>query len=332
MSEVLSFPRPSKSRSRSPQKDRRRRRGQRSCLQESRECSAPTLPTPPPEVYLVKRRARGRSAASPSLEFMRLMGLVGSATDYHATEWDCSIQDGELEVLLLESAHAYVEKLRRENENDGYILVDKIGDILGVPLDEVGQCDCLAHTKLRQTLPETESDDIKSLIRTGERLTADSGCDYALSLLRRLFVLMGMPSFKVGKSGTDFGVSYTLLCEKKTYCFRGHPDFVVHKEDIGAGRLLVATGEIQSTNNPAVPNSIYSVGSLLKNSDADAQRPILCLTIFKNKSAQLLVARLRPTDCSNGEIMGTVSLKYVVSPSPLDLRTLDGLKTLAARL
>ena len=50
---------------------------------------------------------------------------------------------------------------------------------------------------------------------------------------------MGMGRFKAERSGGDFGVSYLLMCDNKRYCFRGFPDFIIHKEDIGAGRILV---------------------------------------------------------------------------------------------
>ena len=57
---------------------------------------------------------------------------------------------------------------------------------------------------------------------------------------------------------------------------------------MGVGRTLVAMGEIQSTRNPSVQNSIYGVGSLLHN----GSRPVLCITIYKSESAQLSIARL----------------------------------------
>ena len=55
--------------------------------------------------------------------------------------------------------------------------------------------------------------------------------------------------------------------------------------------------------------------------------------MFETKCAQLLVARLTSRDdCGDDTIVGMVSLKFAVSPSPMDLKTLDGLKVLAARL
>ena len=110
------------------------------------------------------------------------------------------------------------------------------------------------------------------------------------------------------------GVSYTLLFEQKRYFLWGYPDFIVHKDDIGAGRIHVATGEI---NNPAVQNSIYAVGSLLETQ---------CSIV------QLSVARPRPVEHEDEAGVGTVSAKYVASLSPLDLRTTKGIKNLAIRL
>ena len=51
-------------------------------------------------------------------------------------------------------------------------------------------------------------------------LTADTGCNYACAILKILIEQMGMPEFKVERSGQDFCVSY-VLSEKKRYCFRG---------------------------------------------------------------------------------------------------------------
>ena len=138
---------------------------------------------------------------------------------------------------------------------------------------------------------------------------------------------MGMTSFRAERGGTDFAVSYVLLYNQTRYPFRGVPDFTVFKEDVGAGRILVTTGEIlQSTNRPAVQNSIYGVGSLLLN---EGKRPIL---LYKNKFAQLSVARLIPGLHEDPNVMGAVTLKFVVSPCPMDLRSVQGVKTLAARL
>ena len=108
--------------------------------------------------------------------------------------------------------------------------------------------------------------------------TVDTGCNYTVALLRRLFVLMRMPDFHAERSGEEFAVSYVLQFDGKKYPFRGYPDIIVHKDDVGAGGILAATGEIQSTNLPEVQNAIYSIGSLVRNK---GERPIICITIFK---------------------------------------------------
>ena len=66
---------------------------------------------------------------------------------------------------------------------------------------------------------------------------------------------------------------------------------------------------------------------LLKNT---TNWPILCLSIFKNKTAQLSVARLREDETveRHQNVVGAVTLRYVVSPSPMDLKTTKGIKDL----
>ena len=140
----------------------------------------------------------------------------------------------------------------------------------------------MAHEYLEQ---EDKTDDnktnLKTIIRGSSLLTMDSGANYACALLRRIFRAMGLSTLR---SGTEYGVSYTLKCGGSKYAFCGHPDFVVEKEDVGAGCILVATGEVQSTNAPHLQNSIYAIGSPLRD---DGKRPIPCLTIIKSKMAQL---------------------------------------------
>ena len=67
----------------------------------------------------------------------------------------------------------------------------------------------------------------------------------------------------------------------------------MHKDVFGAGHILVATGEIQSTNRPDVQNSIYGIGALL-NSECGADTPIVCITLFKKRSVTISVAKLTP--------------------------------------
>ena len=95
---------------------------------------------------------------------------------------------------------------------------------------------------------------------------------------------MDMESFKPSQMGRIREVSYTLLKNDRKYYFRGVPDYVVHRDGVGADRILVATGEIQSMNRADIQNSIYGVGELFT-----AGGPILCITIFKNKSATMSI-------------------------------------------
>ena len=76
----------------------------------------------------------------------------------------------------------------------------------------------------------------------------------------------------------------------------------------------MATGKIQSTNRPDVQNSICGVGSLLTNFEfGTVTGPIVCITLFKKKSATLSIARLTPEDVEGTgmqDVVGSVTLKY----------------------
>ena len=268
---------------------------------------------------------------------MKLMGLVdlGSEsitefTDFES-QWQCPVTDGVIERIRMASGHMFFQNLQKEGHNDGYVHMDNLPNVVGSEAQNVAQCDCYAHRFLLDSTSEAECEDMKTLIRSSQNLTAESGCEYACALLRLLFTHMKLLVFKPVRSGQDHEVSYVLLCEKKKYRFRGCPDFVVYKDDVGAGRILVATGEIQSTSNSAVQNAIYAVGSLLRNYEA---KPMLCITILKDKVAQLAVARLQESDFKHDDklVVGEVSLRYVSSPSPMDLKKKKGIMDLATRL
>ena len=191
------------------------------------------------------------------------------------------------------------------------------------------QYDCVAHQKLCDpTTSEPDLEDLKQLIGTPPILNQATGNSYAVALLRRLFKAMNLPTFRPAMTGSVAGVSYVLLCQQREYCFRGIPDFVMHKDVFGVGHILVATGEIQSTNRPDEQNSIYGIGTLLNSFECGADTPIVCITLFKKKSATLSVARLTPAVASN--VAGSVTLKYIVSPAPLYLENTASLKDFAA--
>ena len=70
---------------------------------------------------------------------------------------------------------------------------------------------------------------------------------------------MGLPHYRATETGRIEEVSYTLLKNNRKYCFRGVPDYVVVKDGVGADQILIATGEVQSTNLPAIHNSILEL-------------------------------------------------------------------------
>lgn len=267
---------------------------------------------------------------------MNLMGLTDEniPTETDGSDWSCPIPMEDLEVFCAASNHMFVRQLRCEGVADGFIHKEKFDKALDdILCDQYSQCDCVAHKKLSQNIPETDAEDIKQIIRTPPLLCQATGNNYAVALLQQLFKKMKLPMFRA-TSGSAGGVSYVLLCENIQYSFRGVPDYLVHKDLFGAGRVLVATGEIQSTSRPDIQNSIYGIGSLLNNLEfGDEAGPILCITMFKKKSATLSVAkRAPPKHAGLPEVVGTVSLKYLVSPSPMDLDTISGLKTFATRI
>ena len=172
---------------------------------------SPVQGTAPP-VYLLREKARGRAGAglhSNQVQFMQLMGLVdpGPAECEDVTEWECPLSEEEAQMFVTASRHLYFPNICREDENDGLLYDGRVSLAVGIPADQVPQCDCIAHERLKQQITENESDDLKSIIRSASLQTADAGCNYACALLRRLFVSMGNSKLR-----GDFGVSYTLLC------------------------------------------------------------------------------------------------------------------------
>ena len=137
---------------------------------------------------------------------------------------------------------------------------------------------------------------------------------------------MNVPEFKPYITGRIDKVSYTLFKNDVKYHFRGVPDFLIHKDGVGAARVLVAIGEAQSMNRPDVQNAIYSIGKRLSN-----KGPLLCVTLFKRKVATLSIARLTPSAAPDST-RGSVTLKYVVSLAPIDLTTTKGVMTFSTRL
>ena len=298
-------------------------------------------------MYLLNKKAHGRAGARLTGNqniFMNLMGLTDDCipTEVDGSDWPCPIPAEDLEIFAAAASHTFVKQLWQVGRADGYVHIGKFDELLDAFFSngECRQCDCVAHKKLLdRDIPEPDLEDIKQMIRTPPILCQATGNNYAVALLRQLFKAMNLSIFRPMSTGSVDGVSYVLLCEKTQYSFRGFPDYVVHNDLFGAGRILVATGEIQPTNRPDVQNSIYGVGSLLNNIEfGTVAGPIVCITLFKKKSATLSIARLRSTTPEEVEgtgmqdVVGSVTLKYVVSPSPMDLDTVTGLQNFAARL
>ena len=127
---------------------------------------------------------------------MRLMGLVdhhdhgrSPESEFSETEWECPISDEMTEVLMTTHRHRYFESIRREHQNDGLIFDETLDMAVGVAAEQVHQCDCVAHERLKlKELSDDERESLKIIIRSDSMLTADTGCGYACALLRILMV------------------------------------------------------------------------------------------------------------------------------------------------
>ena len=100
---------------------------------------------------------------------------------------------------------------------------------------------------------------------------------------------------------------------------------------------MVSTGEIQSTNRLDVQKSIYGIGALLNSLECGATAsPNMCITLFKKNSATLSVVRLQPVtpqevaSSIDQDVAGSVTLKYIVSLSPLYIDNTTSLKYFAS--
>ena len=185
-------------------------------------------------------------------------------------------------------------------------------------------CSCMAHQSLQLSSEIISRNSIKKLIRAPRRLNAVQGNDFTIGLLKLLFQFMQLDRFKPVETGRIEEVNYTLLKNGQKYNLHGIPDVAVYEELVGADRILVATGEIQSTNLAHVQNLIYGVGKLLDLKDHD--RPILCITILKSKQASLSMARY------SKETPHPVTVKFVQSPFQVCLTTSSGVKSFATRI
>ena len=165
---------------------------------------------------------------------------------------------------------------------------------VGRDATEPQQCQCLAHTALFDSdLSEDKWEDLKSLIRSPHMIhTLDEGNEFVIALLKRLIHLFGMLDIRVSPAGRGQGVSYVLLHKNKRYHFAGHPDFVMYKDNFGVQRIIICTGEVQSTSDPDTQNSIYAIGTMLPDRSDEDTTPVLCIMLFKGKYCTLALARL----------------------------------------
>ena len=299
----------------------------------------PALTGPGDILILSAEKAKGKAAARNYYNQTTFMQLFGLVDDCHQTEscseiWRCPISDMQAELLATAGSHIYMAGAHVEQKTDGYVHVNKVS-VASVAVSKPGvyMCDCKAHGFIANAdADQTCVENLKKLIRAPLELDLVTGNDFATGFLMILFHFMRMPQFKVSSTGRIEEVSYTLIKNGQKYPFRGIPDYLVHKDLAGADRVIVATGEVQSTNQADVQNSIYGIGKLLET--CCTGRPIICITLFKNKWACLSVARWckRAPEPTPNFVHGTVTLKYLQSPNPINLTSPEGVKTFSARL
>ena len=67
-------------------------------------------------------------------------------------EWECPLSEEEAEIFVTASRHLYFPNIRREDENDGLFYDGRLSLAVGIPADQVPQCDCIAHERLKQRM------------------------------------------------------------------------------------------------------------------------------------------------------------------------------------
>ena len=132
---------------------------------------------------------------------------------------------------------------------------------------------------------------------------------YAVTLLRQLFRAINLPTFRPMTTG---GV---LWCGTQEYCFRGIPEFVVHKH-------VQRRPHVGVYRCDPVHQSIYGIDALLTTFECDApDSSIVCITLFKKKSATLYVARVtQEVDSAVDNVAGSMTLKYIVLDNTTSLK------------
>ena len=257
--------------------------------------NSPPHPCAPDPVTLLNERAMGKAAAGNycnQLLFMQLFGLVdemGQLCESDGIWWKCPLSDQQATLLATAARHVFLAGAYTEGQTDGYVLEDDLSWASSViRTGESYMCSCVAHKVVtaRSTPFHQSVENIKMMIRAPLQVDAVTGNDYTVGLLREMFRFMDMPEFKPSQTGRIQEVSYTLIKNGCKHHFRGVPDYLVHKDKVAADRILVATGEVQSTNLPEMQHSIYGVGKLLETYDSG--RPILCISLFKHSVHSVL--------------------------------------------
>ena len=87
---------------------------------------------------------------------MRLMGLVDPGPTEcedvtSGVEWESPLSEEEAEIFVTASRHLYFPNIRREDENDGLLYDGRLSLAVGIPADQVPQCDCIAHERRHDT-------------------------------------------------------------------------------------------------------------------------------------------------------------------------------------
>lgn len=310
----------------SPSSEQELRRSKRTKPSSSRRQSNPV-------VYLLDKKAVGSAGTSkPETQekFLQIMGVVDEVT-FSEVEVDSPLTQEAANILAVANSHRYSRLLESIPNTDGLYLEEKLEGMMTMWKQNVyQQCNCVAHKELLlEGKPPIYKRHIRQLLRTSTPLQNDTGILFAVSFLELLLTHLGKSNFVAQRSGVQDGVSYVLLANEEEFMFRGYPDFAVRYEsETIANRILVVMGEIQSTRDPATQNAIYAIGNLMNTS----RNELLVLTILKSKSASTSVVRLNNGPSSPANVLGVVSLKFFVSPHPVDLTQPKGVADLAYRL
>ena len=192
------------------------------------------------------------------------------------------------------------------------------------------ECECKAHVSLNHGA----TDFVGKLIDIPKPLTDDWGKKMATTLLSLILEHGGMEGYEVEdcNPGTPYCVNFILqLPSGDSTQFTGWPDFTVTRSFSRAeGRLsrrrvqrLGSIGEIQSPkdNDEATKTQtiaqagIYGMGQhLVKKIN---KMPVIVL--FKDKSAQVLITRSKPSQIPVENSLGEVEYEYVEKVHSSDL-------------